>query len=48
MPMAVNVYSNKVLLAVWMEVPMAIIIENESVSKSFKSLFELLWKNAKK
>lgn len=47
MPMAANVYQNKVLLAIWSDPPLAITIENDEVSTSFKSFFELLWKTTK-
>ena len=48
MPMAANIYKNKVLLAVWSEPPLAITIESKEVSDSFAAFFELLWKNGKK
>jgi len=48
MPMTVNVYANKVLLAVWGEEPLTIIIESKDVADSFKSFFRLLWNGAKK
>ncbi len=47
MPMAANVYKNKVLMAVWSDPPLAIIIEDADVFASFKAFFRLLWKTAK-
>jgi len=43
MPMAVNVYADKVLLAIWSDPPLAIILESKDVSESFKAFFRLLW-----
>ncbi|PIU09710.1 hypothetical protein COT30_03035 [Candidatus Micrarchaeota archaeon CG08_land_8_20_14_0_20_49_17] len=48
MPMAANIYKNKVLLAVWSDPPLAITIESREISDSFAAFFELLWKNGKK
>lgn len=44
MPMASNVYANKVLLAIWTDPPLAIIIESKEVSDSFKAFFHLIWR----
>ncbi|MFA6399395.1 MAG: hypothetical protein WCW44_03455, partial [archaeon] len=46
-PLAVNVYANKVLLAVWGEEPLTIIIESQEINESFRSFFKMLWKTAK-
>ncbi len=48
MPVTINVYSNKTLMAVWAEEPLIIIIESKEVAESFKSFFRLLWNGAKK
>jgi HTH-type transcriptional regulator, sugar sensing transcriptional regulator len=47
-PANINVYSNKVAILVWSEIPEAIIIDNAGVAATFKSYFELMWKIAKK
>jgi len=47
MPVAANVYCNKVLLAVWTTPPVAFIIEDKDVADSFRALFNLLWKTGK-
>ena|GEM_PF-1089840 len=44
MPMAANVYANKVLLTIWTSPPLAITIESKDVHDSFKAFFHLLWK----
>jgi sugar-specific transcriptional regulator TrmB len=43
-----NIYSNKIAIIVWDDEPEAIIIENETAAKSYKSYFEFMWKNATK
>ncbi len=47
-PTAINVYADKMLLAIWTKEPSALIIENKSVSDSFRQYFKVLWKSAKK
>lgn len=47
-PAAINVYTDKMLLAIWTEEPSALLIENKSVSDSFRDYFKVLWKSAKK
>ncbi len=47
MPMTINVYANKVLIAVWGEEPLVIIIESQEINDSFRAFFKLLWKGAK-
>ncbi|MDD5253663.1 MAG: helix-turn-helix domain-containing protein [Candidatus Nanoarchaeia archaeon] len=47
-PSAVNVYGNKVLIALWVDPPVAFLIENEEVAKSYRQYFDALWKIAKK
>jgi len=46
-PMAVNVYANKILMSVWGEEPLSIIIESPEINESFCSFFKMLWKTAK-
>ncbi len=42
-----NIYSNKITLILWTEIPEAIIIENKEAADSYKSYFEILWASAK-
>ncbi len=43
------IYNNKVLLTIWdLTSPYAILIENDSISQSYKDNFEILWKVSKK
>lgn len=43
------IYNNKVLLTIWnKESPLAISIESEDISKSYRNNFNLLWKIAKR
>lgn len=43
-----NIYSGKIALILWSDVPEAVIIENKSAYEAYKSYFEVLWKLAKK
>jgi sugar-specific transcriptional regulator TrmB len=47
-PSMVMVYSNKVVIVVWLEEPFAFMIKSEEAVKSNMNFFELLWKIAKK
>ena len=47
-PAEVNIYKDKVAVILWSKTPIAFVIKNKEISKSFKSYFELLWKIAKK
>ncbi|MFH1255935.1 MAG: helix-turn-helix domain-containing protein [Candidatus Diapherotrites archaeon] len=47
-PAAINVYADKMLLAIWTKEPSALLIENKSVSDSFRNYFKALWASAKK
>ena len=47
-PAAINVFADKMLLAIWTKEPSALLIENKSVSDSFRGYFKVLWKSAKK
>ncbi|MCX6803799.1 MAG: hypothetical protein NTY48_04495, partial [Candidatus Diapherotrites archaeon] len=46
--MQIFIYRNKTLLVVWMEEPLAFLIESEVVRKSFQKYFGAFWKIAKK
>jgi sugar-specific transcriptional regulator TrmB len=47
-PAVTNIYGKKVAIIIWTQEPEAIIIENESVAKAFKSYFDVMWKDANK
>lgn len=46
-PATINIYAGKVAILIWDEKPEAILIENENVSRTMKSYFDFMWKNAK-
>ncbi len=46
-PASISIFSNKVAIILWSEIPEAMIIDNTDVSKTFRSYFEFMWKNAK-
>jgi len=49
MPTSTDIYANKVLIFILLqENPLAIMIENEHVSESFRKYFYALWSSAKK
>jgi sugar-specific transcriptional regulator TrmB len=42
------IYNNKVLITIWnLESPLAISIDSEEISKTYKDNFEILWTNSK-
>ncbi|MBU1136165.1 MAG: hypothetical protein KJ559_01510 [Nanoarchaeota archaeon] len=43
-----NIYSGKIALILWTDVPEAIIIRNKEAYESFKDYFEILWKQGRK
>lgn len=47
MPMNVNVYEDRTLLAVWTSPPLAIVITSREVSDSFRAFFDMLWEIGK-
>lgn len=47
-PAVINVYADKVLIALWAEIPTAFVLENKELSNSFRNYFNLLWETAKK
>ncbi len=48
-PIGLQVYNNKVMIIIWeAEPPIALVLEGEKVSKTFNSIFETMWKQAKK
>ncbi len=47
-PAVINIYGDRVLIAIWGENPVALAIDDESASSSFRNYFELLWSRADK
>jgi sugar-specific transcriptional regulator TrmB len=47
-PAVFNLYKNKTAILLWSKNPLAILIENEEITDSFKKYFEVLWKISKK
>jgi len=45
---ATNIYKDKVAIILWSEKPIAILIKNAEIAKSYKAYFSLLWGIAKK
>jgi len=43
-----NIYSDKVALILWTDVPEAVIIKNRAAAEAYKNYFDILWKIAKK
>jgi len=43
----VNVYSDKVSILLWSEIPEAVIIDNKEAADTFRNYFEFMWHNAK-
>ena len=43
-----NIYSGKVALLLWSDVPEAVIIENKTAYEAYRDYFEILWKTARK
>jgi sugar-specific transcriptional regulator TrmB len=42
-----NIYSDKLALILWTDIPEAVIIKNKAAAEAYRCYFELLWKNAK-
>tara|TARA_Y100000310_G_scaffold325742_1_gene389707 strand:+ start:5365 stop:6111 length:747 start_codon:yes stop_codon:yes gene_type:complete len=43
-----NLYSNKIAIILWADIPEAVIITNDSASEAYRSYFEILWRTAGK
>jgi sugar-specific transcriptional regulator TrmB len=43
----INIYGNKVAIIIWTDPPEAVVIKNKAATDSFRSYFDILWKNAK-
>lgn len=46
-PITTNIYSDKVALILWTDVPEAVIIKNKAAAEAYKSYFEILWQASK-
>jgi len=46
-PSTIITYGNKVIIAIWSEIPVAILIESREAAKSFRDHFELMWNSVK-
>ncbi len=42
-PAVINIYADKVLIALWDEVPTAFVLENDKLANSFRAYFDMLW-----
>jgi sugar-specific transcriptional regulator TrmB len=47
-PLAINIYKDKVAIILWKKEPLAVVIKNIEIAKSYKKYFELMWHVAKK
>lgn len=47
-PTTTFVYDDKIAIIIWSETPVATVIGSKDVAKSYKSYFELVWKQSKK
>jgi len=45
--MTTNIYSDKIALILWTDVPEAVIIKNKAAAEAYRSYFEILWKSSK-
>lgn len=46
-PVSTNIYADKIAIIVWSNDPVAILIKDKDVAKSYKNYFDLLWNIAK-
>jgi sugar-specific transcriptional regulator TrmB len=46
-PITTNIYSDKIALILWTDVPEAVIIRNKAAHDAYKEYFEILWKSSK-
>jgi sugar-specific transcriptional regulator TrmB len=42
-----NIYSDKIAIILWTDIPEAVIIKNKAATEAYKSYFEILWRGAK-
>jgi len=43
-----NIYSDKIAIILWTDVPEAVVIKNKAAFEAYRSYFEILWANARK
>jgi len=48
LPTSTFIYSSKVAIIVWSEIPVGMVVENKNVADSFKQYFEVLWRLGEK
>jgi sugar-specific transcriptional regulator TrmB len=46
-PITTNIYSDKIALILWTDVPEAVVIKNKAAHDAYREYFEILWKTAK-
>jgi len=46
-PSNIDIFSDKILITVWEEIPMAILITSKEIADSFREYFDDVWKTAK-
>lgn len=46
-PITTNIYSDKIALILWIDIPEAVVIKNKAAHDAYKSYFEILWKSSK-
>jgi len=46
-PAVTNIYGDKIAIIIWTDEPEAVVIENPSAAKAYKSYFDFMWKNSK-
>jgi sugar-specific transcriptional regulator TrmB len=46
-PITTNIYSDKIALILWTDVPEAVIIKNWAAAEAYRSYFEILWKSSR-
>ncbi len=46
-PVGINIYENKTLFALWIDEPIAFVIESEELTSSMRDYFNLIWSIAK-
>ena len=47
-PITTNIYSDKIALILWTDVPEAVVIKNKAANEAYKEYFEILWKSSSK
>ncbi len=47
-PVVTNIYSNKIAVIIWSEVPEVILIENKKAADAYRDYFKFMWKHAEK